>query len=260
MNAPLVSLARQFHRVPLFRRWARRIAAGRSVSQPFHGGVICLDAVEHSWAWTGHRRLQDFERPVQDRLLALIATRPALLDVGCSIGVMTLSVLLRAPQVRSVSIDASPRAIQLLERSLRRNRLQARAQTAAVAVSAGEPTLSFAKGSSFTGHVSADGEVVPALPLATLVARHVSGPTVIKLDLEGYEARLAESLRALPALRGSVLAIELHPRGFNGFGDPFAVIRALEARGDLQLSLIGGGALSSLDPTQFNQLEAQWPA
>lgn len=258
MNSVLLSAARRLHRVPFFRACARRFAVGRTVTQSFHGGVICLDAVEHSWAWTGSRRLEDFERSAQDRLLELVRTRGHLVDIGSSIGVMTLSVLLRDPRAQTVSIDAAPRVIELLNQSLRRNNLTSRARTVAVAVSRREAALSFADGGSFTGHVSAQGLSVPAIPLADLLDRHARQPAVIKLDVEGYEAVLADALRELSPRPGSVLVIELHPHGFNGFGDPHRVVAALQARGDLQLELIGGGDLASLDPTQFHQLEAHW--
>lgn len=260
MNPALLTLARYLHRTPIFRRWARRLAAGRTVTQPFHGGVICLDAVEHSWAWTGQRRLEDFERPLQDRLLDLVRSRAALLDIGCSIGVMTLSALLRDPSVQTVSIDAAPRVIELLNKSLWRNRLLSRARTFAVAVSNGETSLAFQGAGSFTGHVAVEGAspAVRAVPLLEIIEQHVTSPSVIKLDVEGYEAVLSDTFRILPSRPDSVLLIELHPRGFNGLGDPFRVLSALRARGGLHLELLGGGEPDSLDPTTFHQLEVRW--
>lgn len=260
MNRHLYRAARALHRFSFLRRAARLLARGRTVTQPFHGGSICLDAVEHSWAWTGDRRLEDFERPVQDRLVELTASRPLFIDLGCNIGVMTLSVLLRRPGTRSVSVDANARAAALLRQSLRVNRLESRAEVLATAVSAGAPSLAFAPEGSFTGHARADGNLVPAVPLATLLARHATGPCVIKLDLEGYEAELAGCLATLPALPGSVLVIELHPRGFNQLGDPLKVLDALRGRGDLRISLLGGAGLGEIDPTHFTQIEAHWPA
>jgi FkbM family methyltransferase len=260
MNPVFLTLAQRLHRVPILRRCARRLAAGRTVTQSFHGGIICLDAVEHSWAWTGRRRLEDFERPLQDRLLELVRGRATLLDIGCSIGVMTLSALLRDPSVQTVSIDAAPRVIELLNTSLRRNGLLSRARTVPVAVSSGETSLSFHGAGSFTGHVATEGvsPAVRAVPLLELIEQHITRPSVIKLDVEGYEAVLSDTFRILPPRPGSILVIELHPRGFNGLGDPFRVLSALRARGDLHLELIGGGEPDSLDPTTFHQLEVRW--
>jgi hypothetical protein len=86
MSPILVDAARALHRIAFLRRWAKRIAAGWTITQPFHGGVICLDAVEHSWAWTGTRRLENFEREVQDRLLERLRGRELLSDIGSNIG------------------------------------------------------------------------------------------------------------------------------------------------------------------------------
>jgi len=260
VNEFLHSVARAAHRSPLLRAFARKVAAGVTVSQSFHGGVISLDAVEHSWAWTGSRRLETFERPVQDRLCELLAHRSRFVDIGSSIGVMTLSVLLRLPHVTTVSIDAAPRAIELLRRSIRRNRLDARARAENCAVSNGETELVFAEAGSFTGHVSSSGSVVPAMPLLDLLQQCVVGPSVVKIDIEGYEAVLADTLRHMPSLPGSVLVIEAHPLGLNGFGDPVRVIRALQERGDARVQFLGGGEISSIEPSHFHQIEVHWNA
>lgn len=258
MNKPLLALARRLHRFQSLRNLARHVAAGWTITQPFHRGVICLDAVEHSWAWTGHRRLEDFDRFVQDRLLELSATRPRFLDIGSSVGVMTLSVLLRNPAVRVASVDPNRRAIALLDRSLRLNRLEARARTFCVAASNDSREVAYAPDGSFVGHIAAEGKTVPAVPLPDLIAGHAVAPAVIKIDVEGYEAMLAESLSRLPALAGSALVIELHPLGFNGMGNPAKVVAALRSRGDAQVRLVGGD-VDRFDPATFHQLEALWP-
>ncbi len=260
MNELLHSTARLAHRSPFLRAIARKVASGVTLSQSFHGGVICLDAVEHSWAWTGTRWLETFERPVQDRLCELLATRSRFVDIGSSIGVMTLSALLRLPHVSTVSIDAAPRAIDLLRRSIQRNRLDARARTESCAVSNGETQLAFADAGSFTGHVSANGAVIPATPLLHVLQQHAADPCVVKIDIEGYEAVLADTLRHMPPLPGSVLVLKAHPLGFNGFGDPVRVIRALQDRGDARVHMLGGGAFSSLVAAHFHQIEVHWDA
>lgn len=260
MNSLLLRTARLAHRSPLLRACARRVAAGLTISQPFHGGLICLDAVEHSWAWTGNRPLEAFERPVQDRLCELLATRARFVDIGSSIGVMTLSVLLRLPHVTTMSVDAAPRAIELLRRSIQHNRLAARASTENSAVSNGETQLAFADSGSFTGHVSPAGCLVPATPLVQVLQHHAQTPAVVKIDIEGYEAELADTLHRMPPLRGSVMVIEAHPFGLNGFGDPVRVVHALQNRGDARVCALGGAELSSIEPSHFHQIEVHWDA
>lgn len=189
----------------------------------------------------------------------LASTRSCLLDIGSNVGVMTLSVLLRCRDVSAVTIDPNHRAIELLSRSLRKNRLEARARTFCLAASDDSRTIAYDADGSFVGHVASDGKTVPAIPLLELIEQHVVAPTVIKIDVEGYEAVLVESLRRLPRLPGSVLVIELHPLGFNGMGDPVKVVSALRSRTDLTVQLLGGGDIQAFDPTTFHQLEVCWP-
>ncbi len=259
MSSPFLALARFLHRSPILRRLARLAAAGLTLTQPFHRGLICLNAVEHSWAWTGGRKLEDFDRHVQDRLIELMQTREHLIDVGCNVGVMTLSVLLHHSHASAIAIDPNQLAIQLLNRSLRRNRLTSRAQTFNMAVSDGASTVGYDSTGSFTGHVAGTGKEVQAISLLELVNEHVSDRSVIKVDIEGYEALLAPSLRRLPVLPGSTLVIEVHPLGFNGMGDPQSVLSALHSIEGAIVCRVGGGGVAELDPDAFHQIEVAWP-
>lgn len=255
MNPALLQLARRLHRVKAFRSLAKRIARRRIVEQSFHGGLIAMNAVEHSWAWTGKRRLEDFDRFLQDRLLELSRSHPHLLDIGGNIGVMTLSVLLRNLEATATVVEPNAQANAVLQRSLRRNRLEARVRVLPHAVSDGAATLPFDPTGSFTGHVAATGLPCPAVGFSTLLAEETRGPTVVKIDIEGFEARLCEEFAAMRPRENTVFVIELHPRGFNNLGDPARVVETLRRRGDLQLRLLDGD-LASLDPTQFRHLEA----
>lgn len=255
LKPSLLQLAGRLHRFSALRALAKRIARNWTIQQPFHSGWICLNAVEHSWAWTGKRRLEDFDRFLQDRLLEVSLGRPHLVDIGCNIGVMTLAVLLRNPSAHATAFDPNRQAIALLQRSLECNSLISRAQVLPVAVSAGSRTLSFDSAGSFTGHVAPVGEPCPAVQFSALISEHVRGPSVIKVDIEGFEAELCDEFAGMPHLDDSVLMIELHPRGFNGLGDPARVVEALRRRGDLRLHLLDG-EIESLDCTQFRHLEA----
>src|SRR5262249_60044373 len=99
------ALARRLHRFASVRAVGKRLFRGRTIRQPFHGGLICLDAVEHSWAWTGAVRLDSWDRPLQDRLLALSRECRSMIDVGGNVGVMTLSVAMRNPTIRIVTVQ-----------------------------------------------------------------------------------------------------------------------------------------------------------
>lgn len=258
MTFPLLRLARLLHRVRLFRLVAKKTARNLVVQQPFHGGHICLNAVEHSWAWTSTKKLEWFEAEVQQRLLELMQTRSRLIDIGSNLGVMSLSVLLRTKHASVVAVDPNRQALDLLRTSARQNGVLPRLQTIEAAVTAATEALHYNPTGSFTGHIAASGEVVRSIPLLDLVAAHVTEPSVIKVDIEGYEAALVPALERLPSLPGSALVMELHPEGFNGWGDPRRVLAVLQARGDLTLRSVYDQPLSPLDPTKFHQIEAVW--
>jgi len=44
------AVVRNLHRFAPIRAIGKRLLRRRTIRQPFHGGVICLDAVDHSWA------------------------------------------------------------------------------------------------------------------------------------------------------------------------------------------------------------------
>lgn len=256
----ILKLALRLHRSALLRRLARRVAKGWSIRQAFHGGVIYLDAIDHSWSWTGGRPMAQFDPEIQDCLLELARPRGLFLDIGCNIGVMTLSVLLRAPQVRVAAFDPNQRAITLLSKSLRRNRLSDRATLCAAAVSAGEASLTFDPNGSFTGHVAATGSAAPAIAFPRLIADHAHGPVALKIDVEGYETRLADIITNTPVPPGSAALIELHPAGFNGLGDPLQVLHRFQTPRHLNCRLLGAGGGTRCDPLTFHQLLVEWPA
>ncbi len=260
MTPALVRCARFFHRSAALRRLARSLGRGFTVRQRFHHGVICLDAVDHSWSWIGGRPLETFDRDVQDRLLALVRPRGRFIDVGCNVGVMTLSVLLRDAQARAVCVDPNARAIALLGASLRRNGCADRATLVNAALSARETSLGYAGDGSFIGHVSATASPVAALPLADLVAQHVNAPVVLKIDIEGYEALLADALARLTLPAGSVMLLELHPEGFNGMGAPRLVLDGLARAPGLRIQTTDSQPPATLDPAAFHQVEVHWPA
>jgi hypothetical protein len=107
-------LVPRVHRAPALRALGKRLLRRWIIRQPFHGGVICLDAVEQSWAWTGGIRLETWDRHVQDRLLALSRECRTMIDVGGNVGAMSLSVALRSPDITIVCVEPNARACALL--------------------------------------------------------------------------------------------------------------------------------------------------
>ncbi len=166
---------RVLHRLAFLRAAAKSLCRGWVVRQPFHGGVICLDAVEHSWAWTGRNSYEKFDQPLQDALLRHSQERPWLVDLGSNLGAMTLSVVLRNPRAHAVAVDPNPRAHQLLQKSVRRNRLGDRVRLVTAAVAPPGAAVRFDFTGSVVGHVTPDGSAVPAATVTELLDLVPSG-------------------------------------------------------------------------------------
>jgi len=63
-----MNLINKIHKIEIFRKLAKKIFIGFPVKQSFYTGKIFMDAVEHSWAWTGKITYQSFDKELQDEL------------------------------------------------------------------------------------------------------------------------------------------------------------------------------------------------
>ena len=252
------AFAHRLHRIEILRRCAKQICRHWILTQNFHGGLIALNAVSHSWAWTGQRTYETFDRELQDRLLALSLERPHFLDIGANIGAMTLSILLRNRSAKVIAVEPGVEAYRLLTRSLRINHLEARAELLNVAASAGDSHLNFDPDGSVSGHVVSNGIAVPAIDIRELIQRASGANLLIKIDVEGYEVPLIQTIAnwSLPA--GSCAVVELHPLGFNSIGNPIACVDQIRALEKVSMSVLGGGQIGEIDPNEFTQIELHW--
>jgi FkbM family methyltransferase len=253
------SAAGLLHRSAFLRSIAKRMARRLILTQPFYGGEIAFNAVTHSWAWTGGRNYENFDRDLQDRLLALSLERPLFFDIGANVGAMTLSILLRNAKARAVAVEPGSEAIALLRRSLRINALESRCLAIEAAASAGETRLHFDSSGSVMGHVAAEGEGVAAVEISEIVRRFADGSSILmKIDVEGYESVLLTVLHQIAAPSGSCAVVELHPLGFNGMGDPQRCTEILRSEAKFSVQRLGGLSLGHVDPTHFTQIEVCW--
>jgi FkbM family methyltransferase len=259
------SIARRLHRFAPLRAVGKRLMRRRTLRQRFHGGVICLDAVEHSWAWTGAVRLESWDRPLQDRLLALSRDCATMIDVGGNVGTMTLSVALRNPTIRIVTIEPNARAAQLLRQSVRLNGLDSRIDIVEAIASDADGLRAFAEAGSATGHVTAAGHgaaMKKAVDFQRLLTDHAArGRSLVKIDVEGFETTLLRCLPDGAARRQLVLVVELHALGFNGLGDPLRCLTMLREAG-AAVRGIDGRDVDDLrnwtDSISTVQIEAWW--
>ena len=253
------------HRWPALRALGKRALRRRIIRQPFHGGVICLDAVEQSWAWTGDIRLETWDRPIQDRLLELSRQCLTMVDVGSNVGAMSLSVALRNPDISIVCVEPNARAAELLRQSIAANRLGDRMTVVEAVAGTADGTVAFEEDGSTTGHVAVGGTVSrPSVDFARLIDRAADrGACLVKLDVEGYEAVVLTGLPRLTRRDRVHLVVELHASGFNGIGDPAACGALLTASGAVMTDA-GGRTVPAIegwtDDLITRQIEARWPA
>ncbi len=257
-------LVPRIHRARSLRALGKRLLRNRVIKQPFHGGVICLDAVEHSWAWTGAARLEAWDRPIQDRLLALSRDCQTMIDVGSNIGAMTLAVALRNPDIRIVCVEPNTRAGRLLCQSLALNRVDDRVTVIDAVAGEADGYVGFEEGGSTTGHVAQEGALrKQSIDFARLVNESAArGRCLVKVDVEGFETVLLKQLRRVQNRQGLVLIVELHAHRFNEIGNPRECVELLREDGGIVTNL-SGHPVTALDqwtdPLETVQVEARWP-
>lgn len=257
-------LVRTLHRVPALRVLGKKLLRRRVVVQPFHGGVICLDAVDHSWAWTGTARLEWWDHEVQDRLLALSADCRTMIDVGSNIGTMALAVALRNHAIEVVCVEPNARAAALLQRSIARNKLGDRMKVLEAVAGDADGEVAFDEAGSTTGHVSAHGAARRrSIDFARVVNEaSAKGKCLVKVDVEGFETTLLAQLDRIARRSNVALLVEVHAYGFNGAGDPTACVDRLRASGASIVDVLSGEAVVAFErwtePTRAVQLEARW--
>ena len=254
----------RLHSARALRAIGKMLLKNRVVKQPFHTGVICMDAVQHSWAWTGVYRLDARDAPIQERLLALSRSCQTMLDVGSNLGTMAISVALRNRDIGITCVEPNGRACELLRQSLALNRLTDRVTVVEAVAGDRDGEIGFEEGGSTTGHVAPNAAVMkPMIDFARLVDdRAAQGRCLVKIDVEGFEVALLSNLVRVKHLANVALLVEVHAHGFNGCGDPRACGERLRESGAVVTDL-DGRPITSIeswtDGVKTMQLEARWP-
>ena len=243
----------------IIRRAAKFIFRGFTIKQSLHNGIICLDAVEHSWAWVGKSNYRIHDLRLQEKLLSLSFNYDLLLDIGCNIGALTLSVLLRNPKIKAICIDPNHRAISLLKKSAKLNRLGGRITIIEAAVSDKDGEATFDATGSVFGHISESGRRVGCIDFASTLNRYsAAAKCIVKLDIEGYESILLEELSQLRQLNNLCMVIELHEFGFNKFGNPKHCLKMLLESG-ANVTDLDGRVIMQVAGNCITQVIASWP-
>lgn len=151
--------------------------------------------------------------------LRYLTTDDKFLDVGANAGVY--SVLAgRVAKSEVLSFEPVPDTFRRLSENLRLNGLDATARTVNKGLADRAGTLRFTTQRDATNHVCAPGEHVEGtmdVPVATLddeLARMQYTPTVMKIDVEGYERPVLQGAERLLASESlEVILIEMNDSG-----------------------------------------------
>lgn len=130
-----------------------------------------------------------------DMLFTLTMLRPNDLfaDVGANAGVYTV-LASKVVGCKSVSAEPVPLTFSLLSKNIEANAIQDKVDRRQVGVGSKPDHLRFTAALWSFGHVAEDGDEdtveVPVEPLDSILAGRV--PTVIKIDVEGFEAEVVK--------------------------------------------------------------------
>ncbi|HWZ36174.1 MAG TPA: FkbM family methyltransferase [Mucilaginibacter sp.] len=248
-----MNLVHFLHRFKFLRRLAKALAGNVVLKQKFRDGYIFLNAVDHSWAWTGKLNYNTFDAGLQNYIYKVSTNYACFVDIGSNIGVMTIGTLLENKQIKALAIDANADAIKLLKKSLKHNKLADRCEVINAVVGNADGSIKFDGTGSVIGHVSENGIDTPLLSLAGILNRFNHQKTLVKIDVEGYETQFINELTKVNHLENFEILIELHPLNFNEIGDPEYVLAAVKKL-NATIKDLHGNDIASVQKDAFTQM------
>jgi len=229
-----------------------------SIKQGYHGGAIYHDAVEHSWAWTGNVRYETWDRLLQDKLLELSRNADLFIDIGANVGDISMSVALRNRKIPVIAIEPNRRAVELMRKSVKHNRLSDRFRIIEAVFGDKDGTLYFDEGGSVVGHVSNTGRKVTCIDFSRFTQKALgSWRCLVKMDIEGYETVLLPKLKNIRGKDHLTVVVEIHPQSFNGYGAPKENLARLVSSG-ARLTDLAGKSVRALPQNEVSQVIATW--
>jgi FkbM family methyltransferase len=206
LNATLIAYCRSFEhpfKVRMVRMLARRLAANRILVGYASGAVIDIDPVDYvGWTIfkTGH-----YERASLGLALHLMRQDPGLfVDVGANIGWYTCAVSI-IPGARVLSVEPDSESCTWLRRNIAINRPNDVAVFAGAIGQDVETVRMTKRAATNSGTVAVAlnddgktaGDWVATTPLETVLKRIVrppAKPTLLKVDVEGFERQVLAGL------------------------------------------------------------------
>lgn len=150
-----------------------------------------------------------------------LRTDDIVLDVGANIGVFSLLASRKAKTV--ISIEPEPENYSILVQNVRRNRRN-NVRTIEIAASAAEGLLKIS-GTGGLAQVSQLGRDVRAATLDRILSEsRLPNPSIMKVDVEGYELEVFEGFTGFRELREII--VEVHSEKIRS-----AIMRILEKEG-----------------------------
>ena len=188
---------------------------GAMVATPFVDGTRLLVSTGMHGA-TGNVYVGLMEFDDMAFVLHLLRKGDEFLDVGANVGVY--SVLAAARGARVLAMEPVPATFEQLLDNIHLNRFETRIEARNIGVGSGPDELRFSTTIGPTNHVLADGEstehaVTVAVDALDTIAEGWA-PTIIKIDVEGFESNVicgAASLLAQQSLQA--VLIELNGLG-----------------------------------------------
>jgi len=247
-----LSITSFLHQFKPLRVAARVVAQKIDLQQDFYQGKIYLNAVDHSWAWTGEYRYQTFDDDLQNFIHQTSKGYDYFIDIGCNIGVMTIGTLFNNDTINAVAVDANTKTIGLLNKSLAYNQLSDRCRAVCKAIGNRNGHVKFDTEGSVTGHIADAGTEVEVVKLSEFLRPYSNSKAFVKIDIEGYELQLIEEFAQIENPKNFKFIVELHPLGYNGVGDPQNFIDELKK---LNVCITGlqGGEITAVDIYNITQ-------
>ncbi|GGE44408.1 FkbM family methyltransferase [Pedobacter psychrotolerans] len=252
-----MNLINKIHKIKIFRKLAKKIFLGFPIKQSFYTGIIFMDAVEHSWAWTGKRRYESFDKELQDKLYEVSLSKSKFIDIGSNIGAISLGILLRNKNINVIAVEPNPFAIKYFKKSLKKNKVLDRCYIIEAVVSSNNIEKGFDITGSVVGHVVDTSDFkVKSLIFWDFIKEvvHDNEPVLIKVDIEGYETDILNSIpQDISKLKNLTIILELHPKGFNKIGDPNFCLKQLNDSG-LKAFDFNGQEIRNVQENEFSQI------
>jgi len=158
-------------------------------------------------------------------------------DIGANIGIFAIAAAARNPGLRAFAFEPNPASYRLLQENVELNGLKnVTAVNAAVGAEAGKVSLDVSSPHAGFHSIYGSGSnriEVPALALDDFFPAQGCVPSLIKVDVEGYEPLVLRGMRTLLKKGPLQIILEFNPEHLNRGGkEPVAFLEELTEQFD----------------------------